>query len=210
MVLRNMNINSKVLLVDNHTIILTGLKVYLQTHFHLTDIEEANSCSNAMQQLKKHDFTHLILDLMLSDGSSLEIIPNIKALYPELKILIYSMQPENIYSRVLKKFNIHHYIEKSLDEAEFQIKLNAFFNHYDEANKKLNDIDIQNPFIKLSPREMEILFYILRGQSTKEIADNLNLKMTSISTMKKNIFDKTETKTLKELLDLATLYNINY
>jgi len=200
---------NKILLVDDHTIIRTGLKVYIKTHLQFHDIEEANSCANAMKLLHGNNFTHLILDIILSDGSSLEIMPNIIALYPALRILVYSMQPEKIYSRVLKKYNINHYIEKSLDEAGFSQKLNTFFNNYEYIPKQ-KQTDTDSPFSKLSPREMEILFYILRGQSTKEIADTLNLKMTSVSTMKKIIFNKTSTSTLKDLLDLATLYNVNY
>jgi DNA-binding NarL/FixJ family response regulator len=67
-----------------------------------------------------------------------------------------------------------------------------------------------NPFSQLAPRELEILHYVLRGLRTKEIGDTLNLKMSTISTIKHRIFEKTGAGNLKELLEMATLYNLNY
>jgi len=45
-----------------------------------------------MSELKKKPYTHLILDIVLSDGTALEVIPNIRKLYPNLHIMIFSMQ----------------------------------------------------------------------------------------------------------------------
>ena len=70
--------------------------------------------------------------------------------------------------------------------------------------------NIDNPFTLLAPRELEILHYVLKGIGTKEIADILNLKMNTVSTIKTRIYDKTNAGNIKELLELATLYNLNY
>lgn len=67
-----------------------------------------------------------------------------------------------------------------------------------------------NPFTSLAPRELEILHYVLKGIGTKDIADSLNLKMNTISTIKTRIFEKTTAGNIKELMELATLYNVNY
>jgi hypothetical protein len=67
-----------------------------------------------------------------------------------------------------------------------------------------------NPFTSLAPRELEILHYVLKGIGTKEISETLNLKMNTISTIKTRIFEKTNTGNIKELMQLATLYNVNY
>ncbi|MGN6567107.1 MAG: helix-turn-helix transcriptional regulator, partial [Flavipsychrobacter sp.] len=68
----------------------------------------------------------------------------------------------------------------------------------------------KNPFINLSARELEILHYLLKGMGTKGIADTLNIKMNTVSTVKNRIFEKTKIHNMKELIELATLYNINY
>lgn len=82
---------------------------------------------------------------------------------------------------------------------------------YNEAVVKQQAIHVQdNPFTSLAPRELEILHYVLKGIGTKEIADTLNLKMNTISTIKNRIFEKTTAGNIKELMELATLYNVNY
>jgi len=68
----------------------------------------------------------------------------------------------------------------------------------------------QNPFKSLAHRELEILHYMLKGIGTKEIADTLNLKMSTVSTFKSRIYEKTKAENYKQLLELAALYNISY
>ena len=82
---------------------------------------------------------------------------------------------------------------------------------HNEVPIRQNNIYMQdNPFTSLAPRELEILHYVLKGIGTKDIADTLNLKMNTISTIKTRIFEKTTAGNIKELMELATLYNVNY
>ncbi len=200
----------KVLISDDHSIVRAGLRLHLQTHLNIHNIEDVNSCNKTMAALQQKDFTHLILDISLNDGSSLEIIPNIRKLYPKLRILVYSMQPQNIYGRPFKKYGIHHYIEKSTEEEKFFAALANFFNDYNAPIPINEDDNSNNPFTKLSPREMEILYYLLKGMGTKEIATNLNITMSTVSTIKQKIFEKTEMTNVKELTELADFHSLNY
>jgi len=198
----------KILITDDHSMIRKGIKLLLQLHLGFTDINEACNCSELMSELKKKAYTHLILDIVLSDGTALEVIPNIRKLYPNLHIMIFSMQSAEIYSSALKQYGINYYLSKDSSEADSIMFLKKFFN--DEVPtaevKKAN----KNPFINLSARELEILHYLLKGMGTKSIADTLNIKMNTVSTVKNRIFEKTNIHNMKELIELATLYNINY
>jgi len=199
----------KVLIADDHSIIRKGMKLHLQSNFTIDSFEEVKSCSQIMNSLLKKDFTHLILDLMLNDGSTLEILPNIKQLYPQLRILVYSMQPAIVYEPLLKKYGVFYFIAKAAEEEHFNQKVYNFFNNYTEQILNENVVSA-NPFSRLTPREMEILFYLLRGQSTKETSEALNVTMSTISTTKQKILEKVNVKNVKELTDLATIHQINY
>lgn len=173
-------------------------------------IGEADSCSKVMAELNKNYYTHLILDIIFADGNSLEILPNIKSLYPYLKILIFSMQPPEIHGEAFKQINIAYYLSKTSDNATVIKVLTNFLNNnikIEESNHLVSGI---NPFKNLTSRELQILHYMLNGFGTKQISDTLNLKMNSVSTIKKRIFQKTETANFKALIDLCTLYKINY
>ncbi len=164
-----------------------------------------------MSALRINAYSYLIINIIQTDGNILEILPNIYSLYPQLKILVYSIQqPIEIYSKILKKYNIKYYLNKIADEESTTTLLYKFFQKEDSRNLVSNTDDAtKNPFIKLSSRELEVLHYLIQGTNTKEIAETLNLKMNSISTFKQRIFTKTECTNLKELLQLTIQYHIN-
>ncbi len=205
-----MLIKPKILIGDDHGIIRRGVSLLIQMEIGNYSITEAASCSKVMSELNKHYFTHLILDLIFADGSAMEILPNIKALYPSLKILIFSMQPAEIHGASLKQYNISYYLSKTTDNATVVKVLTNFFNNdkrIEESNLMVSGI---NPFKTLTSRELQVLHYMLNGFGTKQISETLNLKMNSISTLKKRIYQKTDTTNFKALIDLCTLYKINY
>jgi two-component system, NarL family, invasion response regulator UvrY len=200
---------SKILIADDHSMIRKGLKLHMQLTLGFTDIHEVATCNELMKELVKNKFTHLVLDIILSDGNTLEVIPNIRRVYPDLNILVFSMQPAEIYGEALKQYGINYYMSKSVGEEEMVQLLYKFMNN--EMPVRQTNIQHQdNPFKTLAPRELEILHYVLKGIGTKGISDTLNLKMNTISTIKNRIFEKTNAGNIKELMELATLYNVNY
>ncbi len=199
----------KILIADDHSMIRKGLKLHMQLTLGYTDLHEVATCNDLMKELVKNRYTHLILDIILSDGSTLEVIPNIRRVYPDLHILVFSMQPAEIYGEALKQYGINYYMSKSVGEEEM-IQILQKFMHNEEPVRQNNIHHQDNPFTTLAPRELEILHYVLKGIGTKDIADTLNLKMNTISTIKNRIFEKTTAGNIKELMELATLYNVNY
>ena len=198
-----------ILLADDHSIIRNGLKLYIQFNLGYTDVSEVSTCNGLMNELVKNKYTHLVLDIILTDGSSLEVIPNIKKVYPNLNIMIFSMQPMEVYGEALKQYGINYYLSKTVGEDEIIHMLHQFINNEDLPLKNKAAIK-DNPFSALAPRELEILHYVLKGIGTKDIADTLNLKMNTISTIKTRIYEKTNAGNIKELMELATLYSVNY
>ena len=187
-----------------------GLKLLLQLHLCFTDVSEVVSCSELMKELAKKKYTHLVLDIILSDGSTLEILPNIQKIYPEIRIMVFSMQPAEVYGKALRQYGIDHYLPKTTPEEETIRLLRRFLLNEVPTRDSGGDRWPNNPFSALSPRELEILHYVLKGLGTKDIAETLNVKMNTVSTVKNRIFEKTLTSNLKELIELATLYNVNY
>jgi two-component system, NarL family, invasion response regulator UvrY len=207
--LQTQNMQPRILLTDDHSMIRKGLKLHMQVNLGYTDITEASTCNELMRALVKGHYTHLILDIILSDGSTLEVIPNIVRLYPNLKILVFSMQPAEIYGEAMKQYGVKYYLSKSVGEEEMLQVLQRFLNDQQPVSKETFS-SRDNPFTTLAPRELEILHYLLKGLGTKEIAKLINLKMNTVSTMKTRIYEKTNANNIKELLELATLYNVNY
>lgn len=203
-------IKPKILIGDDHGIIRRGISLLIQMEIGAYSITEAGTCSKVMSELNKNYFTHLILDIIFPDGSALEILPNIKRLYPGLSIMFFSMQPSGIHGEALKQFNIKYYLSKTSDNETVIKVLTNFLNNDKKIEESNNIISGINPFKNLTSRELQVLHYMLNGFGTKQISETLNLKMNSISTLKKRIYEKTETPNFKALIDLCTLYRVNY
>lgn len=199
-----------ILIADDHSMIRKGLKLFMQLNLGHTQIREVASCNELMKELVKNKYTHLILDIILTDGSTLEVIPNIKRVYPDMKIMVFSMQPQDIYAEALKQYGIPNYLSKNQSEEEILGFLEQFLSNNDPVSIKSNQLNQMNPFTQLAPRELEVLHYLLRGLRTKQIGDTLNLKMSTVSTIKHRVYEKTGAGNIKELLEMATLYNVNY
>src|SRR5258705_3104550 len=199
----------RILIADDHSMIRKGLKLNIQLTLGYTDIEEVATCNDLMRELVKKKYTHLILDIILSDGNTLEVIPNIRRVYPELQILVFSMQPAEIYGEALKQYGINYYLSKSVGDEEIILVLQKFLQN-ETLVRRANIQHQDNPFTTLAPRELEILHYVLKGIGTKEISETLNLKMNTVSTIKNRIYEKTTAGHIKELMELPTLYNLNY
>ena len=203
-------IKPKILLADDHGMIRRGITLLIQMEIGQYSITEADSCSKVMSELNKSYYTHLILDLIFADGNALEILPNIKNLYPSLHILIFSMQPSEIHAEVFNKINISYFLSKTSDNDTVVKVLTNFLNNDKNIDQSSSMVSGVNPFKTLSSRELQILHYMLNGFGTKQISDTLNLKMNSVSTLKKRIYQKTDSANFKALIDLCTLYKINY
>lgn len=199
----------RILIADDHSMIRKGIKLLLQTHLGIKDVFEVSNGNGVMSELQKKDYTHLILDIILPDCTSLEIVPNIQRLYPDLKIMVFSMLNGSVYGEALKQYNIYYYLEKTSKEEDTIAFLDSFINHYNPAETTSSKGTTTNPFTQLSARELEVLHYMLGGHGTKDISTVLNLRMNTVSTLKNRIFEKTDTKNLKELMQLASIYNVS-
>ena len=203
------------LIADDHVIIRRGLKFLLETHFGKFNIVETDSSKGILDSLEKNNFTHLILDMQLSDGNLLEIFQEIKQQFPLLPILIYSMSPEEIFAKRLNNLGASGYLNKQSSEEEVVKAMELFFTGRKYVSQKYFDQQhgvqkgkSENPFSNLSERETEVLLLLLKGKSVKEIASHFDLKSNTEATFKARIFDKIGVNNLMDLQNSARAYNI--
>lgn len=198
----------KVLVAEDHSIVKMGLTAILHK-LQVSTVGEVSTCTELMAELSTNTYSHLILDIILPDGNSLEYIEAINEKYPHLSILVHSMQPIDVYGKIINKFTIHSYLHKGASESEINYHLELFIKNQPLTIKKKIE-DTGNPFSTLAVRELEVLHYLLNGYRTKEIANLLGLKMNTVSTIKSNIFDKVKADSFTHLLQLAHVHQISY
>jgi two-component system invasion response regulator UvrY len=208
--------NTKILIAEDHPMTLKGLRLLVEYLAGKTVIREAGSCRQLMKELSANQFSHLILDIMLADGSALEVIPTIRNLYPELEIMVFSGQPAGLYRRALVRYRIGYVLSKGMQEKETLELLRQFLDNEPRVAGTVirSEFAVRGkreasiPFAGMPAREIDVLQYLLKGWRTSQIAETLNLSVSTISTLKSRIFERTQTSNIKELMDLAMLHQV--
>jgi two-component system invasion response regulator UvrY len=196
-----------ILLADDHVMIAKGLKRLLEFDFGYREVESVTSCNALMRSLQQRTFTHLVTEIGLADGSALDILPTIRNQYPGTKVMVYSGKPSAIYERGLQPFGIAHYLSKGADEQETVKRFRYFLGDLSGSRPQGKTAE-ESPFACLTVRQLEVMQFLLSGKTGNEIADALYVKSNTISTIKAQIFERTGTRNMMELRELASLYSL--
>lgn len=202
----------KLLLADDHVIIRRGLKVIIDNYFRRTQIFEADSNAQILKILSEETISHAILDMQLQDGNVLEIFQQLRQQYPHIRILVYTMNAEEIYGPRIIQMGAAGFLSKNSNESEIRKALELFFQGKEYVSSILNDRLIEknqqksSPLELLSEREMSVLNRLLLGESVKEISYALDLKATTVATYKARLFEKLLVTNIIDLRRTVELY----
>lgn len=199
--------NINLLVVDDHVIIRRGLKFFLDSHFGIKSFHEADTCIAVREMAIAFEISHIILDLQLNDGNAVEIISELLEQLPDLKILVYTMSPEEVFKSRLIKMGVTGFLNKQADEPTVVSTMAAFFSGTLQNNEMISATkDGTDPFSILSERELTVMTYLLKGEGIKEISGRLNLKSSTVATFKARIFNKLSIGNIIDLKNLVELY----
>lgn len=207
----------RLLIADDHAVIRTGLKYLLSRQFRDIDVREATDCADLRAKLAESAFTHLVLDLQLGDCNSIDIIPALRAVHPDLAIMVYTMSPEAIYGRRLLQSGVLSFVSKQANEETVMRALDLFLQGRPYISEELRQAvkfesgkgdNAPNPFDELSEREMAVMRHLLQGMRVKEISNRMDLKMSTVATYKVRIFEKLGIDNLADLHRLADAFKL--
>ncbi len=202
----------KILLVDDHTILLDGIAGLLSKSANEL-VEKANTIDEALSYFTETEFDILITNYNLIDDNGLALIRKIKKIYPGLKIIVLSMHDEaHLVKEILKesvdgyilKKDSHHDLVEVLESVN-----NGKLNLSNEINSILADSWQNGKEIKLiTDQELDVLRLIAEEYSTERIAETLILSEKAVQTLRKDIFRKTKTSSNVGLVKFAYANNL--
>lgn len=187
-----------VLIADDHEIVRLGLRKIVALNGDFIFLE-ASACSEVKSLLSTRHVDYIILDLVLIDGSALSIIDWIIEQFREVRILVYSMNAEKIYADRLLRKGVHRFVNKQAGTMELEQAIKDFLNDKiysgsmlaEEPSPYANTSNLQKNLIdSLSDRELEVIECIAAGMNTTEIANQMGLAFTTISTIKMRAYKK--------------------
>ena len=204
----------QVLLVDDHPIVRHGLAQLINQQEDLKVWREVDGGQEALAVLEKGLPDIALVDISLKDMTGLDLIKQILARHKDLPILVLSMHDENLYAQRALLAGARGYIMKDkatekLFEAIRKILGGETFLSQEMAmnmafQKRSNKEE--DPLLRLTDRELEVLQMIGEGLGTRQIAEKLYLSIKTIETYRAKVKEKLNLKTSSEMVQYAVQF----
>jgi two-component system, NarL family, invasion response regulator UvrY len=206
----------KFLLIDDHVVVRSGIKLLLANIYQGSEIHEAKDGDSAMAFAKENHYDFVMLDVQMPNTDSFALMEYFKQNYPDLKVLVFSMNSESIYALRFVKAGAMGFISKEAPLDEIKKAIDQVLNGRKYISEEMlfvlaegnTGTSSSNPFSSLSAREFEIVSMLLNGKTISAIAGDLNLGISTVGTHKSRIFTKLKVTNLLELKELANSYNL--
>lgn len=205
----------KILIIDDHSIVRTGIKLLAKEHLAVIT-DEAPDGKTALRKIKETKYDLLLLDINIPDTDCGKLLSTILTISPHTKVLIFSMNEEDLFARHYLKSGAKGFLSKKSSDAEIVKAIQQVLNGKRYISPQLAEFlgeDIAgnkhtNPFETLSERELSVVSHLLKGNSISAISEIMTLHPSTVGTYKTRIFEKLSIKSLIDLTELARIYNV--
>ena len=207
---------TRVLIADDHAIVREGLKRILEGQEGIEIAGEATNGHEVLERVRAGGFDLLMLDLSMPGKSGIELIKQVKAESPRLRVLVLTMHEEDQYAVRAIRAGASGYLTKESATAQLvsAIRRLAEGRLYISANvAEQLALDVQPradeaPHRSLSDREFEVFQLLVNGRSISDIAAQLHLSVKTVSTHKTRILQKMSASSVADLVRYAIRHRI--
>jgi two-component system nitrate/nitrite response regulator NarL len=203
----------KIFLVDDHTILLDGVRSMLSQEDDIEIVGQANTAEAALEALKKQEVDLVITDFSMPGMDGLSLIRTLKRILPNVKIILLSMHDEVHLIKEILKAGVNGYVlkkdtHKELLSAVRDVKRDKVYLSSDVNKLLITNLENPDEGKLLTDREREILKLIAKEYTNRDIAEELFISERTVETHRKNIFRKTRTNSLVGLIKFAYANNL--
>jgi len=206
---------TKILIVDDHRVVIEGIKSALQEHPEFEVVGEAVDGLQAVESARSLGPEIVIMDISMPNLSGIEATKQIKEFDPEIRIVIYTMYSDKEFVIDLFKAGISAYVLKDDPLSDLILALKAvkgggtyfstmsptiLLRHMKELEEKTESTD---SYDTLSQREQEVFQLLAEGKRIKEIADELFISPKTVESHKYNIMEKLQATSVVDLTKIA-------
>ena len=201
----------KIYLLDDHPIVIEGLKQILNTQEDMEVVGSAEDANVGLQQIAKVKPDVLVMDITLRDRSGAELIKKVRAQFPKLHVFVYSMHDENVYAERCLRAGAMGYLMKGESSTRLlqgirQVISGSFFFSAALLGSIVTGGTTPKPGARgepgrlLSDRQLEVFEMVGRGLGSHQISEKLELSAKTVDAHKANIRQKLGLASARELL----------
>ncbi len=190
----------KIALFDDHPLILDGLDNYFSKKEGVEVVGKVSTKAEVLHLLENNEIDILVSDVMTDEELGLELFEEIQKRKFATKVIVYSSLQGDLVQNFLYEYGVVAILNKSkgLDELWQLVNVAYLATEY-----KNNSSDAPPP--TLSPKEKEIVRYLVRGMAAKEIATLTNSSVNTINNQKNHLLAKFDCMNTTELISRLTL-----
>jgi two-component system invasion response regulator UvrY len=202
------------LVTDDHPVIAISLERILFKELSLYKIKASLDPQEILNLVRSQNPPDIIfLDVLIPDINVPELIREILTFRPSQKIFVFTCLPEELHAKRFFKLGVRAYLNKEAQTSQIIYAIRMVLNGRRYIPEKLADIlasepntsSSRNAIESLSAREYEVLQLLLRGASSSEICNQLNIRPSTVATFKKKIYKKFNVSNLVALYETYKL-----
>ena len=207
---------TSILMVDDHELVRRGLRQLLAEAFPQLELGEATDARQTLEAVRKRSWDIVLLDINMPGRSGIEVLQELKQLYPRLPVVLLTAFPEKDYAVRAFKLGASGYVSKQSASGELiaAIRKALAGGRYitpilaEALAATVAGEDPAAPHEALSNRELQVLRQVALGKPLKEIAAELALSEKTIGTYRMRISRKLGLGTNVEIARYALLHKL--
>ena len=201
----------KIMLADDHQVLRFGMRSLLSREDEFEVVGEAENGRELLEKLESIACDLIVLDLSMPELDGLKALELIKKNFPEIKVLIFSMHKEREFFKTALSRGVNGYILKDDDLSKIPIAIKDIRDGRKYFSPELTSFIVEDysrshdniSLELLTRRELEVLKYIAKGASSREIAEDLAISHRTVQTHRSNIMEKLGIKKATGLVKFA-------
>ncbi len=204
----------KVFIVDDHQLVIEGIKSLLNEEKNIEIIGSAINAERCIQFFKNQTADVILMDISLPDMIGIDLCQIFSERHPTIKIIALSTYTEGTYVRKMIESSAKGYLLKNASKHEIIKAITTVFNGENyitfEAEKALKyENELQNKLPKLTKREKEVLLLITNGLTNNQISEKLFISIDTVDTHRKNLYSKMNVNNTAMLIRFASENNLS-
>ncbi|MFO8098593.1 MAG: response regulator transcription factor [Salinibacter sp.] len=205
---------TEVFLVDDHPAIREALTAAINSKIGMSVVGESATADKAMYFLQRHAPDIVVVDISLNDAHGLDLIRDIRAQFPDVRVIVFSMHDEHVYAERAIRAGASGYVMKAepphtvVDAIQTVGRGDVYLSRR-ITSRILGKVIRQEDYLetsdieKLTDRELTVFEKLGEGLSVREIAAQLELSRKTVETYRRRAKEKLDFETVAELLQYA-------
>lgn len=205
-----------ILIADDHRLFADGMKFILSFSIECATVDTVEHGEAVLHYLQQKTPDVVLLDIHLQGMSGIDVARHIRQQHPQVRILAVSMAEDRETIRAMLDAGVLGYCLKTAGQRELLTALDKVSRNEPYFSPEIvpillqrNPVSTPDPSLKkLTPRELELIPWLVQGYSTAQIAGKLFISTYTVETHRKNIYAKLNVHSLNELTVFALKHNL--